>query len=57
MSRLSVGVLCTVASLMVLLCALHLSVRESVGAGIFVALIAFGLLLSAMRSLGSRGRG
>jgi hypothetical protein len=36
---------------MLMLCALHLSARESVGAGLCVAAIAFGLLLAAVASL------
>ena len=50
------GVLCAVASLTLLLCALNLCARESVGAGVFLALIAFALLFSAMKSLRAGGR-
>ena len=57
MSHRPSGILCVATSLMLLLCAFHLSARESVGAGVFVALISFGLLLAAMRSLKKRGRG
>ncbi|MDT5293812.1 MAG: hypothetical protein QOJ76_692 [Acidobacteriota bacterium] len=56
MSHFPGGVLCASASFMLLLCALHLWAHESVSAGVFVALIAFGLLLSAMRLLKSRRR-
>ena len=51
MSRFPGGVLCGVASVMLMLCALHLSARESVGAGAFVEVIALGLLLAAIASL------
>ena len=49
--RFSGGVLCGVASLTLILCALHLSARESAGAGLFVAAVALGLLLAAVASM------
>ena len=51
MSRFPGGVLCAAASVMLLLCALHLSARESLAAGLFVAAVALGLLLAAVASL------
>lgn len=51
MSRLPGGVLCAAASFMLILCALHLSARESVGTGLFVAVVALGLMLAAIASL------
>ena len=51
MSRFTGGVLCGVASLMLVLCALHLSARGSVGAAFFVTAVAFGLLLATVSSL------
>ena len=51
MSRLPGGVLYAAASVMLLLCALHLSARHSVAAGLCVAAVALGLLLAAMASL------
>jgi hypothetical protein len=50
-SRFPGGVLCVVVSAMLMLCALHLSARESVWAGAFVGVIALGLLLAAIASL------
>jgi hypothetical protein len=50
-SRFPGGVLCLVVSIMLMLCALHLSARESVWAGACVAVIALGLLLAAIASL------
>lgn len=51
MSRFPGGVLSAAASVMLLLCALHLSARESVAAGLCVAAVALGLLLAAVASL------
>lgn len=51
MSRFPGGLLCAVASVMLLLCALHLSARESVFDSLFVAAVALGLLLAAVASL------
>jgi len=55
-SRLPGGVLCAAASVMLLLCALHLSARESLVAGLFVAAVALGLLLAAVASLKTGAR-
>jgi hypothetical protein len=43
--------MCAAVSIMLLLCALHLSARESVAAGLCVAAVALGLLLAAVASL------
>jgi hypothetical protein len=43
--------MCTAASAMLLLCALHLSARESLAAGLCVAAVALGMLLAAVASL------
>lgn len=51
LSRLPGGVLCAAASVMLLFCALHLSARESLAAGLCVAAVALGLLLAAVASL------
>lgn len=51
MSRFPGGVLCAVASVMLMVCALHLSARESAGASLSVAAVALGLLLAAVASL------
>ena len=56
MSRFPGGVLCAAASVMLLLCALHLSARESLAAGLFMAALALGLLLAAVASLKARAR-
>ena len=50
-SRFPGGVLCAVASVMLTLCALHLSAHESVGAALSVAGVALGLLLAAVASM------
>jgi multisubunit Na+/H+ antiporter MnhB subunit len=50
-SRFPGGVLCVVVSVMLMLCALRLSARESVWAGAFVAVVALGLLFAAITSL------
>ena len=50
-SRFPGGVLCAAASFMLMLCALHLSARESVAAGLCLAAVALGLLLAAVASL------
>jgi multisubunit Na+/H+ antiporter MnhB subunit len=55
-SRFPGGVMCAAASVMLLLCALHLSARESVAAGLCVAAVALGLLLAAVASLRARIR-
>jgi hypothetical protein len=44
-------VLCAVSSFLLILCALHLSARESLAAGLCVAAVALGLLLAAVASL------
>ena len=51
MSRFPGGVLCAAASVMVMLCALHIVARESAWAGLSVAAVALGLLLAAIASL------
>jgi len=51
MSRFPGGVLCAAASFLLMLCALHLSARESLGGGLCVAAVALGLLLAAVASL------
>ena len=51
MSRFPGGVLCAAASVMMLLCAVHLWGRESAGASLSVAAVATGLLLAAVASL------
>ena len=51
MSRFPGGVLCGVASIMLMLCALHLSARESLTAGLCLAAVALGLLLAAAASI------
>lgn len=51
MSRFPGGVLCAAASIMLILCALHLSARESVRNGLSVAVVALGLMLAAVASL------
>jgi hypothetical protein len=51
MSRFPGGVLCVAASFTLILCALHLSARESVWAGLSLAAVALGLLLAAVASL------
>ena len=51
MSRFPGGVLCAVASAMLMLCALHLSARESLPAGFCLSAVALGLLLAAVASL------
>ena len=51
MSRFPGGVLCEAASFMLMLCALHLSARESLGGCLCVATVALGLLLAAVASL------
>jgi multisubunit Na+/H+ antiporter MnhB subunit len=51
MSRFPGGVLCAVSSITLMLCALHLSARESGWAGVCVAAVALGLLLAAIASL------
>ena len=51
MSRFPGGVLCAAASVMLTLCALHLSAHESPGAALSVAAVALGLLLAAVVSL------
>ena len=50
-SRFPGGVLCAVASAMLMLCALHLSARESLPAGFCLSAVALGLLLAAVASL------
>ena len=50
-SRFPGGVLCAAASVMLLLCALHLSARESLPAGFCLSAVALGLLLAAVASL------
>ena len=50
MSRFVGGVLCAAASVMAMLCALHLSARESAGAALFVTVVALGLLLGVVAS-------
>jgi hypothetical protein len=51
MSRFPGGLLCAVASLTLMLCALHLCGRESAGAELSVAAVALGLLLAAVASM------
>ena len=51
MSRFPGGVLCAAASVMLILCAVHLWGRESAGASVPVAAVALGLLLAAVGSL------
>lgn len=51
MSRFPGGVLCAAASIMLMLCALHLSAHESLSAGCFLSAVALGLLLAAVASL------
>lgn len=55
-TRFSGGVLCVVASVMLILCALHLWARESAGAGLSVAAVALGLLIAAVASLRAHKR-
>ena len=56
MSRFPGGVLCAAASIMLLLCALHLSARESLSAGLCVAATALVLLLAAVAALRAGAR-
>ena len=51
MSRFPGGVLCAVASVMLMLCAFHLSGRESLPAGLFLSAVALGLLLAAVAAM------
>ena len=51
MSRFPGGVLCAISSVTLLLCALHLWVREAAGGGLCVAAVALGLLLAAVASM------
>jgi len=51
MSRFPGGVLCAISSVTLLLCALHLWARESVGGGLSVAAVGLGLLIAAVASL------
>ena len=48
--------MCFVASVMLLLCALHLWARESAGAGLSVAAVGLGLLVAAVASLRTHKR-
>ena len=51
MSRFPGGVLCAASSVLLMLCAFHLSARESPSAGCFVSAVALGLLLAAVASM------
>lgn len=51
MSRFPSGVLCAAASVLLVLCALHMSARESLASGLSVAAVALCLLLAAVATL------